>query len=64
MGWIEEPPSGTFQLGPNQWQEFRSDAIAEPTDVPDANNKPAFWKVDGGYLVLSMTCNWRFFEFQ
>ena len=60
MGWIEEPTSGTFRLGPNLWQEFRSDTIPTPTDVPDANNKLTFWKVDSGYLVLSMTCNWRF----
>ena len=60
MGWIEEPTPGTFRLGPNLWQEFRSDTIPTPTDVRDANNQPAFWKVDGGYLVLSMTCNWRF----
>ena len=44
MGWIEEPPSGTFQLGLNFWQEFRSDTIPTPTDVPDANNQPTFWK--------------------
>ena len=59
MGWIEEPSSGTFRLGPNLWQEFRSDTIPTPTDVQDANKQPTFWKVDGGYLVLSMTCNWR-----
>ena len=60
MGSIEEPTPGTFRLGPNLWQEFRSDTIPTPADVPDADNKPMFWKVDGGYLVLSMTCNWRF----
>jgi len=41
-------------------QEFHSDTIPTPTDVPDANNQPTFWKVDGGYLVLSMACNWSF----
>ena len=60
MGWIEEPNPATFRFGPNLWQEFRSDTIPTPTDVPDADNKPTFWKVVGGYLVLSMTCNWRF----
>ena len=60
MGWIEEPTSGTFRLGPNLWQEFRSDTIPTPSDVQDANKQPTFWKVGGGYLVLSMTCNWRF----
>ena len=60
MGWIEDPTSGTFRLGPNLLQEFHSDTIPTPTDVPDGANQPAFWKVDGGYLVLSMTCNWRF----
>ena len=60
MGWIEEPNLDTFRFGPNLWQEFRSDTFPTPTDVPDADNKPTFWKVVGGYLVLSMTCNWRF----
>ena len=60
MGWIEEPTSGTFRLGPNLWQEFRSDTIPTPSDVQDANKQPTFWKVDSWYLVLSMTCNWRF----
>ena len=60
MGWIEEPTPGTFRLGPNLWQKFPSDTIPTPTDVPDADNKPTFWKVDGGYLVLSMTCKWCF----
>ena len=60
MGWIEEPTSGTFRLGPNLWQEFRLDTIPTLPDVQDANKQPTFWKVDGGYLVLNMTCNWRF----
>ena len=60
MGWIEEVSTGKFRLGPNLLQEFHSDTIPTPTDVPDADNQPTFWKVDGGYLVLSMTCNWRF----
>ena len=60
MGWIKELTPGTFLLGPNLWQEFRLDTIPTPTDVLDAHNKPTFWKVDGGFLVLSMTCNWRF----
>jgi len=62
MGWIEEISTGHFQLGPNLLQEFHSDMIPTPTDVPDADNKPTFWKVDGGYLVLSVTCNWRFVQ--
>ena len=32
----------------------------DPSDVLDAHNKHAFWAVDGWYLELSMTCNWRF----
>jgi len=44
MGWVEEPTSGTFRLGPNLWQEFRSDTIPTPTDVPDANNQLRFGK--------------------
>ena len=60
MGWIEQVSTGVYRLGPNILQEFHSDSIPTPTDVPDADNKPTFWKVDGTYLVLSMTCNWRF----
>ena len=60
MGWIEEVSTGNFRLGPNLLQEFHSDTIPTPDDVPDANNQPTFWKVDGGYLVLSVTRNWRF----
>jgi len=52
----------TFRLGPNLSQEFHSDTIPTPDDVPDAANKPTFWKVDGTYLVLSVTCNWRFVQ--
>jgi len=63
MGRIEKPTSGTFRLGPNLWQEFRSDTIPTPSDVQDANKQPTFWKVDSWYLVLSMTCNWRFVNF-
>ena len=60
MGWIEEPTPGTVRLGPNLLQEFHSDTIPTPMDVLDGANQPSFWKADGGYLVLSMTCNWRF----
>ena len=60
MGWIEEVSTGKFRLRPNLLQEFHSDTIPTPDDVPDVDNKPTFWKVDGGYLVLSVTCNWRF----
>ena len=63
MGWIEEPTSGKFRLGPNLWQEFRSYTIPTPSDVPNAKKQPTFGKVDGGYLVLSMTCNWHFVKF-
>ena len=60
MGWIEILSPGMFRLGPNLWQEFDSDTIPTPSDVPDAHNQPTVWKVDGGYLVLSMSCNWHF----
>ena len=60
MGWIEEPSPGTFKLGPNLMQEFYStDTIPTPSDVPHADKQPTFWKVDGGNLVLSVSCNWR-----
>ena len=60
MGWIEEVSTGTYRLGPNLLQEFHSDMIPTPSDVLDASNKPAFWKVDGDYMELSVSCNWRF----
>ena len=60
MGWIEEVSTGTYRLGPNLLQEFHSDMIPTPSDVLDASNKPAFWKVDGDYMELSVSCNWQF----
>ena len=54
--------TGVFRLGPNVLQEFHSDTIPTPTDVLDADKKPNFWKVDGTYLVLSISCNWRFVQ--
>ena len=62
MGWIKEVSAWTFRLGPNLLQEFHSDTIPTPDDVPDADSKPTVWKVDGGYLVLSVTCNWCFVQ--
>ena len=59
MGWIDEVSTGKYRLGPNLLQEFHSDTIPTPTDVPGANNQPTFWKVDGDYVVLTVTCNWR-----
>ena len=56
MGWIEEVSTGKFRLGPNLLQEFHSDTIPTPDDVTVANNQPT----TGGYLVLSVKCNWRF----
>jgi len=56
MGWIEQVSTGQYRLGPNLLQEFHSDTIPTPTDVPGG----VFWKVDGTYLVLSVTCHWRF----
>ena len=52
--------TGVYRLGPNIIQEFHSASIPTPSDVLDGSNKPAFWKVDGDYMNLSMTCNWRF----
>ena len=60
MGWIEQVSTGVYRLGPNIIQEFHSDSIPTLTDVLDGSNQPAFWKVDGDYMNLSMTCNWRF----
>ena len=34
--------------------------IPNPTDVRDASNNPTFWKVEGDYLKLSLSCPWRF----
>ena len=60
MGWIEQVSAGVYRLGPNLLQEFHTDAIPTPSDVLDGSNKPAFWKVDGDYVNLSLSCNWRF----
>ena len=55
MGWIEQVSTDVYRLGPNLLQEFHSDTIPTPSDVLDADNKPAFWKVDGDYMVLSLS---------
>ena len=59
MGSIKEVSTGKFRLGPNLLQEFHSDTIPTPDDVPDADNKPTFWKVDGGYLVCDVQLAFR-----
>ena len=64
MGWIDEVSTGKFRLGPNLLQEFHSDTIPTPSDVLGADNKATFWKVDGDYMELSVTCNWRFVKRQ
>ena len=61
MGWIEQVSPGQYRLGPNLLQEFQGiSTIPTPTDVRDAANKPIFWKVEGDYLKLSLSCPWRF----
>ena len=61
MGWIEQPSPGQYRLGPNLLPEFQGmSTIPTPTDVRDTSNKPLFWKVDGDYLKLSLSCPWRF----
>ena len=61
MGWIEQVSTGKYRLGPNLLQEFQGiSTIPTPTDVLDGNNKPTFWKVDGEYVELSLSCHWRF----
>ena len=61
MGWIEQVSPGQYRLGPNLLPEFQGmSTIPTPTDVRDAANKPLFWKVDGDYLKLSLSCPWRF----
>ena len=61
MGWIEQVSTGVYRLGPNLLQEFQGiSTIPTPTDVRDAGNKPTFWKVDGDYVKLSLSCPWRF----
>jgi len=59
MGSIKEVSTGKFRLGPNLLQEFHSDTIPTPDDVPAADNKPTFWKVDGGYLVCDVQLAFR-----
>ena len=61
MGWIEQVYPGQYRLGPNLLPEFQGiSTIPTPSDVRDAGNKPTFWKVDGDYVVLSLSCPWRF----
>ena len=61
MGWIEQVSPGQYRLGPNLLQEFQGiSTIPTPTDVRDAANKPLFWKVEGDYVKLSLSCPWRF----
>ena len=52
-----------YQLGPNMKQEFKDDVIpslsAATNDILDELGRPVFWKVDLGYLMLSIFCNWR-----
>ena len=61
MGWIEQVSPGQYRLGPNLLQEFQGiSTIPTPTDVRDASDKPTFWKVDGDYVKLSLSCPWRF----
>ena len=55
MGWIEQPSPGQYRLGPNLLPELDGmSTIPDPTDVPN------FWKVEGDYLKLSLSCPWRF----
>ena len=61
MGWIEQVSPGQYRLGPNLLQEFQGiSTIPTPTDVRDAGNNPIFWKVEGDYVKLSLSCPWRF----
>ena len=61
MGWIEQVSPGQYRLGPNLLQEFQGiSSIPTPTDVRDASNNPMFWKVEGDYVKLSLSCSWRF----
>ena len=61
MGWIEEGSPGQYRLGPNLLPELDGmSTIPNPTDVRDTSNNPTFWKVEGDYLKLSLSCPWRF----
>ena len=61
MGWIEQVSPGQYRLGPNLLPEFQGmSTIPTPTDVRDTSNKPLFWKVEGDYVKLSLSCPWRF----
>ena len=61
MGWIEEGSPGQYRLGPNLLPELDGmSTIPNPTDVRNAGNNPTFWKVEGDYLKLSLSCPWRF----
>ena len=62
--WIQfrETYSG-YVLGPNIQQEFYTPSIptlSDTTDIRDDEGNPCFWAVTGGYMQLSIYCNWRF----
>ena len=52
-----------YQLGPNIKQEFANNLIPSmsrsSSDLVDGNGNPLFWKVDQGFLMLGVFCNWR-----
>ena len=61
MGWIEQGSPGQYRLGPNLLPELDGmSTIPNPTDIRDGSNNPTFWKVEGDYLKLSLSCPWRF----
>ena len=51
---------GPVSLGPQSIARISFGHDSHVDGCPGADNKPTFWKVDGDYMELSVTCNWRF----
>ena len=55
MGWIEEVSTGKYRLGPNVLQEFHSDTIPTPTDVPGGRQQTHV--LESGWGLFGVECD-------
>ena len=67
MGWLVETKKDTYALGPNIRYEGRHVVEAngirymQPVNNTELNRHD-LWKIEGGFLQLSLTFNWIFFN--
>ena len=63
MGWLREKDEG-YALGPNLLFEFYDhfipDISRDKADLLNSDGSATFWKIEEGFLRLSVYCNWRF----